>query len=356
MASTVTTSHPQSYIGFDTLVKQIEKKIVSRGFHFNIMLVGQSGLGKSTFVNSLFNTHLVDPAVGGVLQQNPSNLDAVPGSGDVGRQRASSYSTYANLNPSKGPTTDIRCSSFQVHDQKLRMKLNVIDTPGFGSSLNNEHCWEPLCRYIKDQYAVYLRKELSPSRDVKKVVDTRVHCVLYFIFPSGHSLRPIDITVMKKLSEISNVVPVIAKSDALTVQERADFKKRIAEEIKFHQINVFPSSHFDDDEDPEEQSQNAAVRDILPFCVSSSEHLSSMNGQNVRTRFTRYGAIINTEDPLHSDFTILKNFLIKTHMQSLIEVTSVHHYEQFRTRQLVALKEATKTQQQQQQQPGAQQQ
>lgn len=61
----------------------------------------------------------------------------------------------------------------------------------------------------------------------KYIVDTRIHCCLYFIAPSGHSLKAIDIVVMKKLSEVVNVVPVIAKSDSLTLEEREVFKQRV---------------------------------------------------------------------------------------------------------------------------------
>jgi septin family protein len=49
-----------SYVGFDTITKQIENKLVKRGFGLNLMVVGRSGLGKSTMVNTLFATHLVD--------------------------------------------------------------------------------------------------------------------------------------------------------------------------------------------------------------------------------------------------------------------------------------------------------
>lgn len=40
-------------------------------------------------------------------------------------------------------------------------------------------------------------------------------------------MKPIDIVVLKKLSEVVNVVPVIAKSDSLTIDERAAFKQRV---------------------------------------------------------------------------------------------------------------------------------
>jgi hypothetical protein len=41
--------------------------------------------------------------------------------------------------------------------------------------------------------------------------------------------RQIDIVVLKKLAEVVNVVPVIAKSDALTLEERHLFKQRVSQ-------------------------------------------------------------------------------------------------------------------------------
>ena len=82
-------------------------------------------------------------------------------------------------------------------------------------------------KYIKDQHSAYLRKELTAMRD-RYIQDTRIHCCLYFINPTGHTLRPIDVTVMKKLSEVVNVVPVIAKADSLTLEERESFKQKVS--------------------------------------------------------------------------------------------------------------------------------
>lgn len=86
--------------------------------------------------------------------------------------------------------------------------------------------WDPIVKYIKDQHSAYLRKELTAMRD-RYIQDTRIHCCLYFISPTGHSLRAIDVIVMKKLSEVVNVVPVIAKADSLTLEEREAFKQKV---------------------------------------------------------------------------------------------------------------------------------
>lgn len=75
----------------------------------------------------------------------------------------------------------------------------------------------------KEQHSQYLRKELTAQRD-KFLADTRVHCILYFIPPNGQKLKQLDVQALKKLSEIANVVPIIAKSDSLTLDERSEFK------------------------------------------------------------------------------------------------------------------------------------
>lgn len=42
-----------------------------------------------------------------------------------------------------------------------------------------------------------------------------------------HSLKPLDIEVMKRLDKVCNVMPVISKADTLTIEERATFKNRV---------------------------------------------------------------------------------------------------------------------------------
>jgi septin family protein len=58
-------------------------------------------------------------------------------------------------------------------------------------------------------------------------------------------LKPIDIVVLKKLSDVVNVVPVIAKSDSLTLAERQAFKQRVHLPLVTHLITRSKlNSHF----------------------------------------------------------------------------------------------------------------
>lgn len=45
------------HVGFDSLPDQLVSKSVQNGFVFNIMCIGETGLGKSTLMDSLFNTN-----------------------------------------------------------------------------------------------------------------------------------------------------------------------------------------------------------------------------------------------------------------------------------------------------------
>lgn len=69
-----------------------------------------------------------------------------------------------------------------IVENGVKLRLNIVDTPGYGDQVNNENCWDPIIKYIKDQHSAYLRKELTAMRD-RYITDTRIHCCLFFINP-----------------------------------------------------------------------------------------------------------------------------------------------------------------------------
>lgn len=298
-------AQPQKYVGFDTITTQIENRLLKRGFQFNVMVVGRSGLGKSTLVNTLFLSNLTR-----------SN----------GRHSAAEAIEK---------TTEIKVLLHVLMENNVKLNINVIDTPGFGDQINNEKCWEPLVKYIKEQHSQYLRKELTAQRE-RFIVDTRVHCILYFISPHIKDLNELDVVCLKKLSEIANVVPVIAKSDSLTLDERSELKKNLQNSFAKYNFNIYP---YDNDELYDDERQlNEDIKSLIPFAIVGSEKEIVINGESVRGRKTRWGAI-NVEDVSQCEFVFLRDFLTRTHLQDLIETTSLVHYESFRSKQLIALKE-----------------
>merc|ERR1719400_2603398 len=56
--STLAQPGAQQLVGFGMLPDQVYSKAVRKGFEFSLMVVGASGLGKSTLVNSMFLTDI----------------------------------------------------------------------------------------------------------------------------------------------------------------------------------------------------------------------------------------------------------------------------------------------------------
>ena len=78
---------------------------------------------------------------------------------------------------------------------------------------------------------------------------TKDHFYIAFYF---HSLKPLDISVMKCLHDKVNIVPVIAKADTLTKKEVKDLKQRILREIYDNHIQIYQFPEADEEEDDEE--------------------------------------------------------------------------------------------------------
>jgi cell division control protein 11 len=74
----------------------------------------------------------------------------------------------------------------EIEESGLRLSLTIIDTPGFGININNENSFQSILGFIEHQYDEILAEESRIKRN-PKFQDNRVHAVLYFIQPSGHS-------------------------------------------------------------------------------------------------------------------------------------------------------------------------
>uniref|UniRef100_A0A672T1J1 Septin n=1 Tax=Sinocyclocheilus grahami TaxID=75366 RepID=A0A672T1J1_SINGR len=290
----------EGYVGFASLPNQVYRKSVKRGFEFTLMVVGESGLGKSTLINSLFLTNL-----------------------------------YSGEYP--GPSHRIK-KTVQVEQSKVLMKeggvqllLTIVDTPGFGDAVDNSNCWQPVIDHIDSKFEDYLNSESRVNR--RLMPDSRVHCCLYFIAPSGHGLKPLDIEFMKRLHEKVNIIPLIAKADTLTPEECQQFKKQIMREILEHKIKIY---EFPETDDEEENKIVKTIKDRLPLAVVGSNTIIEVNDKKVRGRQYPWG-VAEVENGDHCDFTLLRNMLIRTHMQDLKDVTNNVHYENYRSRKLAAV-------------------
>ncbi|XP_017655998.1 septin-4 isoform X2 [Nannospalax galili] len=287
----------KEYVGFATLPNQVHRKSVKKGFDFTLMVAGESGLGKSTLVNSLFLT-------------------------DLYRDRKLLGAEERIMQ-----TVEITKHAVDIEEKGVRLRLTIVDTPGFGDAVNNTECWKPVAEYIDQQFEQYFRDESGLNR--KNIQDNRVHCCLYFISPFGHGLRPLDVEFMKALHQRVNIVPILAKADTLTPPEVDRKKCKIREEIEHFGIKIYQFPDCDSDEDEDFKLQDQALKESIPFAVIGSNTVVEARGRRVRGRLYPWG-IVEVENPGHCDFVKLRTMLVRTHMQDLKDVTRETHYENYR--------------------------
>ncbi len=214
------------------------------------------------------------------------------------------------------------------------MKLNIIDTPGFGDNVNNKNSWQPIIDFIDDQHETYMRQEQQPDRS--EIKDLRVHACVYFIRPTGHSLKPLDVEIMKRLCSRVNLIPVIAKADTLSPQEILDFKARIRAVIEAQGIRIYTPPIDTEDEAAAEHARS--LIEAMPFTViGSEEDVENAQGKIVKGRRYLWG-VSEVENEQHCDFRKLRSLLIRTHMLDLILSTEELHYETYRTQRMEARK------------------
>ncbi|KAI9359747.1 Septin-domain-containing protein [Pilaira anomala] len=301
---TVIRKKLQGYVGFANLPNQVHRKSVKTGFQFTCMVVGESGLGKSTLVNTLFNAQLYPPK------------------------------EHAELSSPVPQTVEIKSTTANIEENGVKLKLTVVDTPGFGDFVNNEESWKPILDDIESRCDAYLEQENRVNR--RKMNDNRIHACLYFIAPTGHTLKPVDIEFMRRLHTRVNLIPIIAKADTMTEEEVLLFKQRILADIQYHKIQIYQAPIYEYD-DAETIAENTEIMSKIPFAVvGSDKEFEVQGGRRMRGRMYPWGLIeVDNED--HCDFVKLRQMLIRTHMEELKEYTNDVLYENYRTEKLTAM-------------------
>lgn len=129
--------------------------------------------------------------------------------------------------------------------------------------------YKPILEYIDAQFEKYLEEELKIKRFLFNYHDTRIHICLYFIAPTGHSLKSLDLVTMKKLdSKVTeefgtvhfstqfhlfrslscqllcfsmqvNIIPVIAKADTVSKSELDKLKIKIMSELVSNGVQIY---------------------------------------------------------------------------------------------------------------------
>ncbi|XP_076044070.1 septin-2-like [Oratosquilla oratoria] len=281
-------------VGFDSLPEQLVSKATQNGYTFNVLCIGETGMGKSTLMDTLFNTSFESTAA-------PHSL----------------------------PSVKLKSHTYELQESNVRLKLTICDTVGYGDQINKEDSFTAIVDYIDRQFDDFLQEELKVKRSLSTYHDSRIHACLYFICPTGHGLKSIDLVCMKKLDSKVNIIPIIAKADTISKAELSKFKAKIIQEVKANGIQIY---QFPTDDDTMVKV-NSEMNTQIPFAVVGSTDFVRVGNKMVRARQYPWGTV-QVENEAHCDFTKLREMLIRTNMEDMREVTHSRHYELYRKKVL----------------------
>lgn len=288
-----------------------KRKTVKKTINFSFMIVGESGLGRSTFINSLCGGNTIVPT-----------------------------SLTASQDPYARKLT-LRHENVELEDNEgHKISLNIIDTPNFANATNCEDDFKIVVDFIRHQYDEVLLEESRVKRN-PRFKDGRIHVLLYLINATGHGLSEIDVKFLQHVSDLVNIVPVIAKADSLTPDELKLNKKLVLEDLNNYKINYYKFNEYEYEEDyidDEIIAYNKYLNLLIPFAVIGANTYQDLKDDDemlkLRVLNPAWALPINIELPEFNDFTILKNILLITHLNEFKEITHNVIYENYRTEAL----------------------
>lgn len=295
-----------------------KRKLTKRGLSLNLLLIGEDGSGKKTFINTLCNKKYF---------QTVSEID-IP---------------YLDEEIPFTIVTDV----INVNENgSVPIRLRVNRTKNFGYNLENLTNSSDLVNYIENEFKSILDEEVKINRN-PRVEDNRIHIALYFLRATGRGINEFDLDNMKCICDKVNLIPIISKADGLTVDEVQLNKELINKSIKENGILVYNflelgsesaasdfvrSGSTTTSEIEEEFSYLMSIQNAIPFTVISAN--DSTDGNLIRT--TQWGNI-NIEDDQLCDFKMLKNVIFGLHIQEFKDTTTSRKYEGYRIEKLSSI-------------------
>ncbi|KAJ9528259.1 hypothetical protein QJQ45_014230 [Haematococcus lacustris] len=284
-----------------------------------VMVVGDSGLGKTTLIRSLMSTP------GERLQFHDGSFTP----------------TSQFL---KDPDSLCSTISWRDDDDRVIWVYKIQDTPGYGDDLNVDRSISQLTAYIEEQNIKWLGLEQSRDRkdDLTEVEDPRVDICLFAIPP--HRMRALDLKVMYELGRHVPLVPVVTKADTMSVREASTYRNDVATKLSNpmlpgirDKINVFK---FERD-----TLERAGITDHAtptpPFLVVASNDINEdLNAGDPPVYWPerRYPwGIAEAFNRDHSDLLGLRALLLKEALEE-INKTKRQRYEEWRRRALGGVK------------------
>ncbi|PBP16254.1 hypothetical protein BUE80_DR013064 [Diplocarpon rosae] len=126
-------------------------------------------------------------------------------------------------------------------DSVLERNLCFVDTPGYGNQTSCLESMTPVIEYIESQFKKATALDAMSESEMLNLMSgnggSQVDVVLYLI---SNTLKPVDMEYLRRLSALTNVIPLVARADKFSADEVSSLKQNIINEL--HAANIKPFS------------------------------------------------------------------------------------------------------------------
>ncbi|KAL7424191.1 hypothetical protein Q5752_001777 [Cryptotrichosporon argae] len=296
--------------------------------HLNVVVAGQRGVGKSSFIHTLLRSLDID-------MPSSTRPTARP-----------SLSTHVLESP--------------------RLLLRLIDTPGLApagptADFERERGMTGLLRMVEEKLAEVMREESKVVRR-KDEGDELIHLVVYMldardIVKPGKNIGTVEWTLpteeehtdeswdnnvaavptseleaIRRLAVRANIVAVLGHADGLTITELEAARQAARRDLA--SVGMLGE---EGDEADEEADASMTGRPLTPaslFSVAPTYTFFAPDASSMSRKFPWGEASVL--DPLHSDLVALRDAMLADKAEQLRETTREVLYERFRTERLLA--------------------
>lgn len=283
--------------------------------YVNFMVMGDSGLGKTTFIHNLTDSYSVKAAA------------AADGS-------TTSLATFQTSPESLRTLLE----PMDIPEAGRRLHVTIQDMPGWGDDIN-------LVRYLKVVLSHILEQRakdyelLSGSRAMNSVamcgqLAHSITACVYFLPP--HRVKKVDLILISAISQLVTVIPVVSKADTMTESELAQYRAEIRDMLsapaKFAPSRSLPPLSFNGFEwSPEVMSTLGLDPQRMPLALVTSRDCDkvhspallsdlgldpSSGGVSQPVRKYAWGTAYSLHRE-HSDLLLLKRLLMGDRVDSL---------------------------------------
>ncbi|PAA60590.1 hypothetical protein BOX15_Mlig017875g1 [Macrostomum lignano] len=300
--------------------------LLSKPACFNLLAIGEDGLGKVTFLETLFGVR----AAG--LREDKDRAVAVTAGADPSREfpvsvlkeklcLGDSSSTIESLNESQTQQQQQQQQQSFLSGNNRRLTVRLMSTVNYTVGESNRSPWTSVADFLAKQVTSYVNTRAVNQFDFRPEEDERVHCCLYFLPPiGGRGLRRCDALALKYLEDKVNLVPVLAKADSYTADELNDRKSAVAADLQRFGIAVHQFLLPIQQQLQQQQQAPQPGQRVLPspLAVIGAPHPET-------SRTLPWGSSVSVEDDRYSDVAAVRRLIVERNMLILRKSTKRFH-------------------------------